>query len=249
MCINWSKIMKKMLFSLSVLGLFANADAMKQKRHIRPVSKRAMPAAAITQKHIGPFSGRAMPAAMHTKIARISIDLSNSDREYYSIEDDILFIDNAARVLDKPLRFKNVKPKLKNVKRVFLSNSNLERIRQLAFAGRDIEEVIMPDSLRELANRCFSNCKKLRQVIFGPSSNLQRIGKYAFTYTAIESLSIPDSVIELGYQCFLRCRSLRSVTFGLSSSLERVSERIFDDASKVQVNAPENVLRLLRSKG
>ena len=39
-----------------------------------------------------------------------------------------------------------------------------------------LEEISIPDSVRELCDGCFKGCWRLRRVTFGPSSSLERIG-------------------------------------------------------------------------
>ena len=67
----------------------------------------------------------------------------------------------------------------------FGPSSSLERIGVEAFGAVDVdgestpcglEEIRIPDSVRELCDGCFKGCKGLRRVTFGPSSSLERIG-------------------------------------------------------------------------
>ena len=73
---------------------------------------------------------------------------------------------------------------------VFGCSSSLERIGVSAFSGRSryacsIEEITIPDSVRELCDECFKGCKKLRRVTFGSSSALERVGRQAFARTSL----------------------------------------------------------------
>ena len=43
-----------------------------------------------------------------------------------------------------------------------------------------MEEVSIPDGVRELCDDCFSGCGSLRRVNFGSSSSLERIGVECF---------------------------------------------------------------------
>ena len=128
--------------------------------------------------------------------------------------------------------------------------SSLERIGVEAFSGYlynnydqqfcfacQIEEINIPDGVRELCDRCFYQCYNLRVITFGPSSSLQRIGVEAFSGQSdddqyegfcyacqLTEIRIPDSVCDIGQKCFYDCTNLHSVTFGVSSSLERIGE-------------------------
>ena len=62
----------------------------------------------------------------------------------------------------------------------FGSSSSLERIGASCFQSSGVEEVSIPDSVRELCDGCFKGCASLRRVNFGSSSSLERIGFGAF---------------------------------------------------------------------
>ena len=79
----------------------------------------------------------------------------------------------------------------------FGPSSLLERVGVLCFVLSGVEEFAVPDSVRELCDRCFKWCKRLRRVTFGPSSSLERIGVSCFEGTGVEGFSVPDSVLEL----------------------------------------------------
>ena len=104
----------------------------------------------------------------------------------------------------------------------FGASSSLERIGVECFQETGVEEVSIPDGVRELCDRCFCECKKLRRVTFGSSSSLERIGGACLWFSGLEEVSIPDGVRELCDGCFAGCKKLRRVTFGSSSSLERI---------------------------
>ena len=120
---------------------------------------------------------------------------------------------------------------------IFSSSSSLERIDVSCFESTKIEEVSIPDSVRELCDRCFAGCSNLRRVRFGSSSSLERIGveafgsvrheKFGMLKCAIVEIRIPDSVRELCDRCFYECSCLSRVTFGPSSSLERIGFHAF----------------------
>ena len=61
----------------------------------------------------------------------------------------------------------------------FGPSSSLERIGVDWIEGTGVEEVSVPDGVRELCDGCFNGCSSLRRVTFGPSSSLRRIGFHA----------------------------------------------------------------------
>ena len=118
------------------------------------------------------------------------------------------------------------------------------RPRRLLVLGCLLKEIFVPDSVREIGDRCFSGCRSLRRVVFGPSSRLERIGVEAFSWDPqlrylgmedrgtslgcpLRKIFIPESVRELGDRCFSGCSSLRRVTFGFGACLERIGSGVF----------------------
>ena len=234
--------MKKVLFSLSVLGLFANADAMQpdQQTHAAPISQPA----PLSVGHIGTvqahtdideFKKRKQPIMSH--------NLSSKNKDYTYTAGNTLFIGKDVRVLTKSCLDQHAN--VSGVKRVvFEPGSKLERIDDEAFARMNIEEVSIPDSVRELGSACFLECESLKSVTFGAESALTLISPFAFARTNIISLNIPNGVRELGHNCFKWCESLKSVTFGNGSALMLIPPFAFHDTAIESLNIPNSVKEL-----
>ena len=107
-----------------------------------------------------------------------------------------------------------------------------------------IQNVTIPNNVRELRSRCFARCLRLRCVTFGSSSLLERIGASCFKRSEIEEINIPDSVRELCDKCFKDCFMLRRVTFGSSSSLERIGTSCFHMSEIEEMSIPDSVREL-----
>ena len=132
---------------------------------------------------------------------------------------------------------------LRNI--TFGPNSKLECIGQELYQSlRAVKEVSIPDSVRELCDRCFYECRNLKRVTFGLGSKLERIGKWAFFKTSVEEVNIPDNVRELCESCFNECCNLRDVTFGLGSKLELIGQEGFFGTNIVSVRIPDSVVEL-----
>ena len=101
------------------------------------------------------------------------------------------------------------------------------RIGDSCFEDSGVEEVSIPDGVRELCCGCFCDCWGLHRVTFGSCSSLELIGVNCFGKNSVEEVNIPDGVRELCDRCFEGCKSLRRVNFGSSSSLERIGFRAF----------------------
>jgi len=77
-------------------------------------------------------------------------------------------------------------------------------------------ELTIPNSVIEIRDYAFYECRKLRSVFFGNAVNY--IGKYAFDSTGLTSVDIPNSVTLIDQGAFRTCYSLRSVTVGNSNT-------------------------------
>lgn len=133
--------------------------------------------------------------------------------------------------------------------------SALKKIGPEAFSGCPgnpcaLKEIIIPDSVEELCDKCFFNCKELSVVTFGESSSLKRIGVEAFSglkghECSLKAIRIPDRVEELAEKCFCNCTSLLSVTFGEASSLRRIGDQAFSGCCLLKkLDVPDSVEEL-----
>ena len=75
-----------------------------------------------------------------------------------------------------------------------------------AFRDDDLESVTIPDSVKEIRNEAFYNCKNLKTVILG--KGVERIGYEAFYNSGLESITISDSVKEINRSAFGFCSEL-----------------------------------------
>ena len=102
-----------------------------------------------------------------------------------------------------------------------------------------ITEIVIPNSVEEIAPSAFDHCTKLATVTFAPDSQLKKIGRNAFQYTAIEEIRIPTSVEQLGTNpmygggwAFYSCSNLKKVVFESPSKLNYVSNGNFSRCSE-----------------
>ena len=103
------------------------------------------------------------------------------------------------------------------------------------FNARDVEEVVIPDSVTEIQDYAFSGNKKLKSATLSKNlkvlginaffncqalqsielpATLKEIGSYAFCATGLTKVTIPESntLSELPQFCFFQCASLKEVT-------------------------------------
>ena len=81
----------------------------------------------------------------------------------------------------------------------------LEVVGDFWFVSSDIEKVFIPNTVRELGSRAFSDCARLREVVFEPGSQLETIGSYCFERCGLREFVAPESVKDVGFGTFVGC--------------------------------------------
>ena len=94
-----------------------------------------------------------------------------------------------------------------------------------------VERIVVPDSVRELRDRCFYRCDYLRYVYFGISCSLERIGAQCFTGSPIEHFVMPPSVRTIGSGAFYGCPLRDGIDCSENECAFRVSGNLLLDAS------------------
>ena len=128
-----------------------------------------------------------------------------------------------------------------------------------------LTEIIIPNSVKEIENRAFFQCKGLMKVTIGNNvrsigvrafsncSSLQEIaipnsvttlGDTAFSYcTQLTNVIIGDGVKEIGQCSFQGCNSLENVTIG--SKVTTIKTKAFSACSKLKsITIPDNVKKI-----
>ena len=100
-----------------------------------------------------------------------------------------------------------------------IDGKNVVALEDYAFYYRNVETLIIPNTVRTIGNDCFVNCKNLTKVKM--SNSLTSIGNNAFCgCTGLTSITIPSSVTSIGNNAFIRCSNLTKITIEAGSSLE-----------------------------
>ena len=89
-----------------------------------------------------------------------------------------------------------------------------ERIPLGFFSGSEIEEVIIPDTVKRIEENAFRECHNLKRVKL--PSELLYIGSWAFYNSGVESLTIPNTVEKIACRAFEECTQLNSITIPAS---------------------------------
>ncbi len=129
---------------------------------------------------------------------------------------------------------------------------NVTVIGRDVFMKKNVEEVVMPDSITEVQDYAFSNNDNLKSVklsknvkVIGVNaffkckaltsielpSTLKEIGVYAFCATGLESVVIPESntLSTLPDFCFFQCADLKEVTIPVT--ITKIEKGTFKECS------------------
>ena len=103
------------------------------------------------------------------------------------------------------------------------------------------ENVVIPDTVEEICDRCCYEYGSLSRVTFGKSPSLKRIGAEAFCRSRLTVIHCPDTVEEICDKCFAWCLSLSLITFTKSSSLKRIGVGAFYRSGLEDIHIPGSV--------
>ena len=128
---------------------------------------------------------------------------------------------------------------------IFLPNG-LEEIGERAFRDTPLTEIMIPYTLKAIANHTFMGCTQLSTVEFGGPSNLKGIGNEAFRGCPITDITIPESVESIEWGAFYGCSQLENLTFKSPSKLKYIGGSAFNgnygNKNKIwQVTIPASV--------
>ena len=161
--------------------------------------------------------------------------MNNEERE-----DTINFIKDNIELIDKN-NFKVLYDKLLYYHRGNLTSILLEaNINPLeymdkvpddyAFAAHNIDNIIIPNNIKEIGSSAFSNCESLKSITIRDS--VTSIGKYAFAKcTSLTDITIPDRVTSIGEGVFYNCTSLKSII--IPNSVTSISYRVFSGCTSL----------------
>lgn len=112
-------------------------------------------------------------------------------------------------------------------------------------ANSQLEEIVVPESVKTIESRAFYGCENLVTLDLG---SVERIGEEAFANCSnLQEVFIPESVKELGNSAFSNCAKLNTVIFNAAECQDLTSSaNIFMGCSEagLRVEIGKNVKRI-----
>lgn len=130
----------------------------------------------------------------------------------------------------------------KSIIKTLKIKDGIEKIDRAVFEGwSNLEDVTLPDSLTEIGDFAFFDCKKLKTINLGNS--ITKIGRSAFqNCEALEEARIPSGVKVIDSWTFAGCKNLSTIIIG--DGVTKIGHQAFawcDKLNKVEFIYPNNI--------
>ena len=113
----------------------------------------------------------------------------------------------------------------------------------MIFSGnKDIESIILPDSLLHIEENAFSGCSALTEIIL-PNS-LECIPENSFNgCSSLTKIRLPDGLLSIKGNAFMDCSSLADID--IPDTVVEIGSRAFSDCSSLtELTIPDNLLEI-----
>lgn len=107
-----------------------------------------------------------------------------------------------------------------------------------------VTSVTVPAGVRILGKEAFSDCERLRSVVFRNGSELQAIGRHCFWRSGLRKIVIPSGVTEIADGAFSHCGKLSSISFQEGSRLRKIGAQCFCRSCIEEFRAPPGLLEI-----
>ena len=105
----------------------------------------------------------------------------------------------------------------------------LEEVGEDWFRDSEVEQLVVPGSVRVLGRSAFAGCERLREVVFESGSRLEIIRAACFSDCGLTKMLIPRGVRSIGPMAFYDCWRLSALAFEEDSALRSVGSMAFYD--------------------
>lgn len=134
--------------------------------------------------------------------------------------------------------------RMSKVEEVILPNT-IKSIAEYSFSfATELKEIIIPEGITEISANTFTGCTSLTYVQLPES--LEKIGMYAFDGSGIECAVIPMNVTTIDEFAFAECPYLTDVIF--HGNQVEISDTAFGKSSEVIIYAEKNSKPMLFAK-
>ena len=121
---------------------------------------------------------------------------------------------------------------------VEFAGQNIAEIGHSAFAETALENIVIPNKVKEIREHTFEYCKSLSSVTF--PENLETIDETSFIgCSVLTNIKIPDKVTSIGSKAFEDCTSLENVQFG--HSVEIIGDGAFANTKVKSIILPDGL--------
>ena len=136
--------------------------------------------------------------------------------------------------------FETINDDLSMLTQISLPNT-LKKIGFRAFAGTNIQEIDIPNSVTEISNYAFQD-SALTSVTWPKGTKVLETSVFERCENLVEVV-LPEGVTEIGFAAFRSCRNLSSVT--IPSTLKVIEDHAFEACQALQVvSLPDSVTTL-----
>lgn len=114
-----------------------------------------------------------------------------------------------------------------------------------AFANTGITQAIFPSSLKEIGASVFTNCKKLKKVVFKNNLLAGAGSSFCENDSSLEEVVFPDDFSILGSRMFQNCTNLKYINIPTTSELTEIPSNFMNSCKKIkQLTIPANIITI-----
>ena len=156
----------------------------------------------------------------------------------YTYEDGVLTVYYTKDVIDKQEEWRKYS---KEARKVVLSEGIWEIYNGTFEGWENLEEIVLPESLRTLGWDVFKDCVKLNNVVL--PENVKSVSMNAFAgCTSLSNITLSSEALSINNHAFYNCISLEDIV--LPSTINRIDEFAFENSPvDAKINLPINIMR------
>ena len=121
--------------------------------------------------------------------------------------------------------------------------------RAVGYFGPMVEELVIPDDIEQIGDRCFYRCQYIKSVVFPlwdrrfADQKLNSIGVEAFAYSSLESIVIQPSVCVISERSFFGCKKLVNLRIPPSPGRPKleIKELAFAETALREFEVPRSI--------